>query len=252
VRRDDSIPETEPKSRWAWYCTILDYLPFNPPVPAKVDGGFFENIPTNRWRNGVRSLNQATYQEIIAAAGVQNSTLGAPAPAPQLPPLEDVIIPSATTEGLLVPCAAPTGEGGSARQAGTSGPRYSRQSTIIGKRAERIAFEWVKRTFLLARQVRWVADAGQTPGWDIEVTDEHGGTIAVEVKGASGRAFLNFDLTPGELRAAQEMGSRYLLVLVADCLGVSPRLQVLRGLNDMITAGAVQLVPSGYRVSVAA
>jgi hypothetical protein len=61
-----------------------------------------------------------------------------------------------------------------------------------------------------------------------EVTDEHGTVLSLEVKGPSGRVFLNFELTPGELRASQQLGSRYWLLLVADCLGQSPRLQVIK------------------------
>ena len=51
IRRDASIPDTTPKGRWAWYCTILDYLPFTPPIPAKINGTLSETIPTNAWRN---------------------------------------------------------------------------------------------------------------------------------------------------------------------------------------------------------
>jgi hypothetical protein len=100
--------------------------------------------------------------------------------------------------------------------------------------------------------VRWVADQGETPGWDIEVTDEHGTVLALEVKGASGRAFLNFELTPGELRASQQMGNRYWLLLVAQCLGQSPQLQVVKDPYAMITCGHLKLVPSGYWVSASA
>jgi hypothetical protein len=35
-----------------------------------------------------------------------------------------------------------------------------------------IALAWIKQALPLAREVRWVADQGETPGWDIEVTDE--------------------------------------------------------------------------------
>jgi hypothetical protein len=231
IRRDESIPETTPKGRWAWYCTILDYLPFSPPVPAKINEQFFEKIPSNAWRNGVRVLDETTYQQIVAAAGLQTEPPTRPvptAPPPQMPKLEEVIIPAATTDDLLVPSAPSTGTNERTSAQGDSNRRYSRHSTIIGKRAEAIALAWVKQALPLAREVRWVADQGQTPGWDIEVTDERGKVLALEVKGASGRAFLDFELTPGELRASQQLGSRYWLLLVADCLGQSPRLQVVK------------------------
>ena len=252
IRRDASIPDTTPKGRWAWYCTILDYLPFTPPIPAKINDRFFETIPTNAWRNGVRALDEPTYQQIIAAAGLHTEPRPIPTAPPQMPRLEEVTIPAATADDLLVPTAPSTGadEGRSAHN--NSNRRYSRHSTIIGKRAEAIALAWVKKALPLARQVRWVADQGETPGWDIEVTDEHGTVLSLEVKGASGRAFLNFELTPGELRASQQLGSRYWLLLVADCLGQSPRLQVIKDPYARITSGHLELVPSGYRVSARA
>jgi hypothetical protein len=166
--------------------------------------------------------------------------------------LEEVTIPAATTDDLLVPTTPSTGADYGRSTHNNSGRRYSGHSTIIGNRAEEIALAWVKQALPLAREVRWVSDQGETPGWDIEVTDEHGTVFALEVKGASGRAFLNFELTPGELRASQELGSRYWLVLVADCLGPSPRLQVVKDPYAMITSGHLKLVPSGYCVSARA
>jgi hypothetical protein len=254
IRRDASIPETAPKGRWAWYCTILDYLPFSPAVPAKINEEFFETIPSNAWRNGVRALDEATYQQIVAAAGLQIEPPTRPVPTapPQMPMLEEVTIPAATTDDLLVPNAPSTGADYGRSTHNNSGRRYSRHSTIIGKRAEEIALAWVKQALPLAREVRWVSDQGETPGWDIEVTDEHGTVLALEVKGASGRAFLNFELTPGELKASQQLGSRYWLLLVADCLGQSPRLQVVKDPYAMITSGHLKIVPSGYCVSARA
>jgi hypothetical protein len=217
IRRDASVPETAPKRQWAWYCTILDYLPFSPPVPAKIDEKFFEIIPSNAWRNGVRALDEATYQQIVAAADLEAEPLTRPVPTapPRMPTLQEVTIPAATTDDLLVLITPSKGGDKGNSVHNNSDRRYSRHSTIIGKRAEEIALAWVKQAFPLAHEVRWVADQGETPGWDIEVTDEHGTVLALEVKGASGRAFLNFELTPGELRASQQLASRYWLLLVA-------------------------------------
>jgi hypothetical protein len=47
VWRDTSVPETEPKRKWNWYCRIVDFVPFPTPVPAKSDGEFLERIARN-------------------------------------------------------------------------------------------------------------------------------------------------------------------------------------------------------------
>ena len=45
VWRDETIPDSTPKRKWAWYCKIADYQGFETPVPAKINGVFLENIP---------------------------------------------------------------------------------------------------------------------------------------------------------------------------------------------------------------
>ena len=46
--------------------------------------------------------------------------------------------------------------------------------------------------------IRWRAQEGYTPGWDIEYADERGNIVAIEVKGTTGYAFPNVELTGNE------------------------------------------------------
>jgi hypothetical protein len=55
---DKSIPESQPKRAWAWYCGITDYIPFATLVPAKIDGTFLERIAKHHWSVGIRLLPQ--------------------------------------------------------------------------------------------------------------------------------------------------------------------------------------------------
>src|SRR4249920_111188 len=57
-------PATDGSSRPSWFCAIEDYAPFDPPVPAKVDSVFYEQIQQNMWRNGVRDLDPAVFASI--------------------------------------------------------------------------------------------------------------------------------------------------------------------------------------------
>ena len=59
---------------------------------------------------------------------------------------------------------------------------------------------------------------------------------------------MNFELTEGELRASRRLGERYLLVLVAECLGASPRVQVLANPSRMLDSGDLRHEPLRYRV----
>src|SRR5690349_11774001 len=38
-----------PKSKWHWFCELIDYVPFEKPVPFRIDGTTFEQIPQNIW-----------------------------------------------------------------------------------------------------------------------------------------------------------------------------------------------------------
>jgi hypothetical protein len=89
VWRDPRISEEAPRSRRSWYCSILDYVPLDPPVPAKIDGAFFETIPANMWRNGVRKIEENQFRAILTRAGAMVDTEPASTPVlPSLPPLE--------------------------------------------------------------------------------------------------------------------------------------------------------------------
>ena len=62
--------------------------------------------------------------------------------------------------------------------------------------------------------LRWVAQEGETPGWDISYEDDDGQLIAVEVKGTTLFRFSSLEMTRNEWSAAERMGSRYVLALV--------------------------------------
>ena len=56
---------------------------------------------------------------------------------------------------------------------------------------------------------------------------------------------MNFELTEGELSRC--LGERYLLVLVAECLGASPRVHVPNP-SRMLDSGDLRHEPLRYRV----
>ena len=73
VWRDSTIPESLPRRNWAWYCSISDYLPFESPVPAKIDGAPLEKIASNHWSVGIRDLPQEVFDRILHLAGLPAS-----------------------------------------------------------------------------------------------------------------------------------------------------------------------------------
>ena len=90
--------------------------------------------------------------------------------------------------------------------------------------------------------VRWLSDAGELPGYDIDYEDE-GIRHAVEVKGTTGSYFPAIELTINEWRAAEKLGERFWLYLVANCEGPNPCVQVIRNPAALRHAGRADVSP---------
>lgn len=230
-------PATLGNSRPARFCAIENYVPFHPPLPAKRDGVFYEIIKQNMWRNGVRSIDQATYDRILLDAGAIAAPLVA-APAAligQPQEADDLIIPK--------------GKGVGVGKTGGVGYRRSKRAKEVGDWAEHLVVEYLKSHGGCVDIVHRAASA-ETPGWDIDYRDDKGVLHRVEVKGTVGGAFSAIDLTANELRAAQQHGSAYWIFLVANCLTDHPRIQRICAPADKLAAGAWVATPALYSVSL--
>jgi hypothetical protein len=231
VRRDPDSPNT---SRPSWFCAIEDYVPFAPTVPAKLNGIFYEDIPQNMWRNGVRDLDRETFDRIVAAAGSPSISI-LTTPRQAAGPLE--------TDGLIVPRDRVTpGAGG-----GGLGYRKSTQAKQVGDWAEHTVVEFLEGLGGCVEIVHRAA-LGETPGWDIDYRDPAGELHRVEVKGTVGGAFTTIDITRNELRAAREHGDRYWIFLVANCLTDRPRIQRICNPAARLSDGSWSAVPMVYSV----
>jgi hypothetical protein len=240
-------PETahKPAGKRSWYCEIVDYLPFLSLVNAKTDNVFLEEIPQNMWRSGVRNLPDQTFQRIVHLGGLQGAfrTAVSDSPPPQ-PPIEEIVIPVGT-KSLLAPAAIKNKGGGKSN----AHPRRTRHAKLIGDRAEEIALKWIAKNIVGAQNIRWIAQQGETPGWDIEYQNADGAIIGVEVKGTSGAAFTSFELTANELYAAKLLGSRFLILLISDCLSKLPSVQMIKDIDAGISAGVYTMEPTGWKIS---
>jgi hypothetical protein len=203
-----SDPATLGQSRPAWFCSVVDYRPFAKPLPAKNHAGkFYEQIPQNMWRNGVRDLSLEIYNQIIHDAGHIS-----PSPI-SVPPIGSAI----ESDGLIVPkskIASGSSEGG-------GGWQKSKQSKMIGCWAEETAVKFAREQ-LGALELTHRAKIGETPGWDFDFKDITGHIHRIEVKGTTAGGFISFDLTGGEYEAAKLHQDTYWLYLVANCLTSRP------------------------------
>jgi Domain of unknown function (DUF3883) len=198
-------------------------VPFSPPVPAKPEGVFYEQIPQNMWRNGVRDLAPDVFERIVAAASVHQGN-GSP---------KHQVAPSAPVEadGLIIPRDRDVGGGDK-----TGSWRKSKRAKEIGDWAEIAALKFIHQELKVTNAVHRAAQ-GETPGWDIDFTDKTGQFHRVEVKGTVAGVFNTIDFTAGELRAAHVHSDEYWIYFVANCLTDRPRIQRTRNPAALLNSG---------------
>jgi Domain of unknown function (DUF3883) len=186
-------------------------------------------------------LPQDVYEKILDLAGIPHAS---ERDIVSIPDLAYVRI-TETDSNLLLPRTATLVSSPS----DSPTARYSRNAAPIGRRAEELVNQYIMRNadILGARNIRWVADEGSTPGWDLQYENEEGDLIAVEVKGTTAPQFGSIDITAGEWNAAQALGDHYWFYLVANCGTTQPVLQRVRNPVRLLESGAAQLVPVVYR-----
>lgn len=245
VTQDPGTREAPPKDR-KWYCAIRNGVRFDRPVPIRVNDVPFENITRNRLAN-VRRIDENTYLRILDAAGQLTPEEAGGGRNDALPPLplQDEVAIARHVSGLL---ASPRRNRVEGAEPPADGARRSRQARITGRRAEAIALRWIRDTYPDAVNIRWVADDGETPGWDIEFERE-GHLHAVEVKGTAASKFVSFELTANERRASEQLGRRYLLALVADCHSLAPKIEIVDNIASLIEERQLRCTPTVWRIT---
>jgi hypothetical protein len=202
-----------------------------------------EQIPVDRqnlWRDGVRALDQITYDQILQRG------MGTGLSPASAPPLSEVSI--VESDALIVPAAMV--EAGSGKS-GTGNYRKSKRAKEIGDWAEKVAVRYIRERMAGSAHCVHRAAIDETPGWDIDYFDVDGVLQRVEVKGTIAAAFTGIDLTANEINAAVTHGSNYWLYLVAGCLTASPKVQAIRDPAGKLRAGEWSATPAVFSLKFA-
>jgi Domain of unknown function (DUF3883) len=237
-------PETHraiPSSKRHWFAEVQDYRAFPRAVPAKYNGKYLEKIPQNFWGVGVRVLPRETYNRILELSGL-------PTTSPEIVAVpERKIQPEIVSgaEALLVPRM------GRVHIGKPNQYRRSRHSKAVGDQAERVIFNMLEKTLSPSERssLRWVAKEGEQPGWDLQYGEDPNLT-AIEMKGTKGAKFPTLEITANEWIAAEALRQRYWLYLVADCLSLRPRIQILQDPFGKVSAGTYSVAPLVWRFSL--
>ena len=141
----------------------------------------------------------------------------------------------------------PGGRGSGKASSGIT--RRSGRSKAIGDAAEKVVKDWLEEHLPTEQRqtVIWVAETGRKPGWDIEY-EADGRRIAVEVKGTTGAAFPNVEVTANEWLAAETEREAYRLCLVTHCESANPRLHWVEDPWGELLAGRLAAVPMVWRL----
>jgi hypothetical protein len=241
--------EDAPAAKRNWTASIASWSPFDETVPFQAeDGRYLEaataEVPTNYWRDGVRRISRSNYLEVLLRGG---ATPPAGKPAALLVEDSGPLLPA---QGSLIKIVTPDGGAPGARSK-LARPRRSKQATVIGTAAEKLFYELLRSQAPpdLRDKIRWVAQEGLTPGYDIQDDRDKAEITAYEVKGTTGSSFRTVDITANEMSCAFTKRSKYALVLVSGVGSLSPRYQVLPDLASRLEKSQVVATPSVFSLA---
>lgn len=98
VARIGKVYDDKNSTKGDLFAVIQDFTPFEAAVPIKIDGQYLEPIPPslkdNYWRNGVRSIDQAALDGILARAVLKPIEIDESSPADEMQDFETKTIGS--------------------------------------------------------------------------------------------------------------------------------------------------------------
>lgn len=237
---DPAQPPDTPARNRRWFCAVEDYQPFPTPIPAKRGEVFYEQITTPlAWRTGVREITSDILDRILSAARSEPS-------APQLKRVEvaDATVVQSQPQDMLV--SRPR----SASASSHSSRQPSRELKKIGDWAEELVYRWLADILEPSERdsLDWVAQRGETPGWDIAYRAATGSEIHVEVKGTTLARFAGIDLTTNEWAAATHDAQNYVLALVTRAQSAKPNVALMWNPARHVAKSSLEIHPTGFRL----
>jgi len=130
------------------------------------------------------------------------------------------------------------------------GRKMSAIAGIVGKRAEAAVIKHLMETLSEDEVISlcWVSREGITPGWDIEYITSSGEPIKIEVKGTTGSAFTNIEISGNEWHAAEEQGKHFWLYVVTECFSENPQIGKINDPYAMAKSGIINATPLLWRL----
>lgn len=195
------------------YAEIEDYIPFEQGVYFRMeDGCNYETVlKSNYWRDGVRKIDENVFNNILSAANIKEQS--------DIESLDNLKIE--LTEGSLIKYI-------DVENAKTSKIFKNINIKEIGDIGEKLVLTYLKQNLdeIEAKSLIWVANEGETPGYDIVYTNLNNQKVCIEVKSTTAKKFPYFYLTINEYNASQ-IADLYYIYLVSDCRSSKPKIEIL-------------------------
>jgi len=245
----------DPKNKKEYFAKIEDYIPFVQAIDFKdKNNEYLEKVTkSNYWRDGVRKITVDIYIKIISLGNLEidyknENNFEAVLRDEALPNLEEVIPISSNSLLSNVTNKQSKENSQTNNRKQTLRDGFSRNAKKIGDRAEQVVLKFLENHNY--KNIRWVANEGEKPGYDISCVDHTGLEIYIEVKGTTTSKFNDFIITNNEFLTAEKLRDRFYIYFVTNCLSKTPKVQPFQNPYEKITSSEWELAPISYKVSL--
>lgn len=245
-----SLDQPAEKAPRRWTAAIQSWSPFLSTVRAQSEDGTYveagdRQLPGNYWRDGVRPIHFAQYCEILSLADAS------PISAQTTDKLIELSGELKPAESSLIKAKLPS-KGTSSSPGLNVQPRRSKNSTVIGRAAEKLFYNHLRSESPghLHEKIRWLASLGETPGYDIQDDRDPEGITAYEVKGTTSSHFSAIIMTSNEIACAHKLANAYAVVLVSGVGTPTPRFQIARNPSQWILANQARVEPTAFALTL--
>ncbi|MBI9055477.1 MAG: DUF3883 domain-containing protein [Bacteroidales bacterium] len=224
-----------------YFAEIENYKEFDKGINFKnSQGDYLEPVQgVNYWRNGVRKINKEIYESILSDKSIRNDN-----PVKQIESPKERKIELSENELLII---KPSDK----NKNSVSDPsvKYSKNAKKVGDIGEKIVLEYLESVLTESEKktLKWLANLGETPGYDIEYENDLEQKIRIEVKATTAKKFPYFNLTINELNSAKQFDN-YYIYLVSECLTENPKIEIVENPFKGESVNKFSVEPIAFKV----
>jgi Holliday junction resolvase-like predicted endonuclease len=245
--------KSDPDTPNQFFADIEEYVPFNKAIFFKDENNEYIEVvkKNNHWRDGVREITEEIFIRIVKLANLELKYINQKKFEVNVieENLPDISSINPELSENLFNTKNPFEKNGNKTGRGSNKyNRFSNNAKKIGDRAEQIVVKLLQKQNM--SNIRWVANEGEKPGYDISCENQEGVMMYIEVKGTTTSKFSDFIITANELKVAEVLKEDFYIYFVTDCLSQTPKVQPVRNPVAKINTNEWSTSPISYSVSI--